>query len=163
MGKEDGSTVTVLQNRLSNRNIVLDKNLIMIVPQNIANSMINPSEDQNVQQNSKITTIINPEVQKNYSSSQLIKIKPPNQINNEAVANQKSTSIDKSIQINSMPITQDFFDTIRTGGIQNTAIPILDEKERENRNASPVASSSGADNSNRWSTTWCGHKSSFKK
>merc|ERR1712008_638280 len=87
----------------------------------------------------------------------------PNQINNEAVANQKSTSIDKPIQNDSMPITQDFFDTIRTGGIQNTAVPIMAENERENRNSSPVASSSGADNSNRWSTTWCGHKSSFKK
>ena len=159
--KEDGSTVTVLQQRLTNSNIVLDKNLIMIVPQNVSNSLINPSEDQNVQQNSKITTIINPEVQRNDSSSQIIKIKPPNQINNEAV--NQSTSIGKSIQINSMPITQDVFDTVRTGGIQNTAVPILDEKERENRNASPVTSSSGADNSNRWSTTWCGHKSSFKK
>ena len=98
--KEDGSTVTVLQNRLQERNIVLDKNLIMIVPQSVANiSLINSgSEDQNVQQNSKITTIINPEVQKNNSSSQMgIKIKPPNQINNEAVANQMS------IQSDSMP------------------------------------------------------------
>jgi hypothetical protein len=165
--KEDGSTVTTLQNRLTNRNIqsgniVLDKNLIMIVPQNVTNSLINPSEDQNVQQNSKITTIINPEVQKNDSSSQLIKIKPPNQINNEAVANQ-STSIGKSIQIDSISITQDVFDTVRTDGIQNTADPILDENERENRNSSPVTTSSGSDNSNKWSTTWCGHKSSFKK
>ena len=157
--KEDGSLVTI-QQRLSN--IVLDKNLIMIVPQNMANSLINSSEDQNVQENSKITTIINPEVQKNDSSSQIIKIKPPNQINNEAVANQ-STSIGKSIQIDPMPIDQDFFDTVRTGGIQNTAIPIINiENERENRNVSPVTSSSGTDNSNRWSTTWCGHKSSFK-